>query len=142
MKKIIDFQNCGLQIPVLVVRKQAFCMCENKDADQLRGDRETDQRLCFHYIDSTIPLLLYPKFQASSHLLWLYSLVYVGLGRKPQRPVFSENEAQFKAEALWYYREDQQLDCLGCAITNREQSSMGQPLQIPKSSSGFQKAHL
>ena len=29
---------------------------------------------------------LYPKFQASSHLLWLYSLVCVGPGRKPQRP--------------------------------------------------------
>ena len=38
------------------VRKPAFCICENKDADQLRGDREADQRLCFHYIDSTIPL--------------------------------------------------------------------------------------
>ena len=39
------------------MRKQAFCICENKDADQLRGDREADQRLCFPYIDSTIPLL-------------------------------------------------------------------------------------
>ena len=33
---------------------------------------------------------LNPKFQSSSHLLWLYSLVCVGPGRKPQRPVFSE----------------------------------------------------
>ena len=40
-----------------VVRKPAFCICENKDADQLRGNREADQRLCFLYIDSTIPLL-------------------------------------------------------------------------------------
>ena len=31
---------------------------ENKDADQLRGNREADQRLCFRYSDSTIPLLL------------------------------------------------------------------------------------
>ena len=31
----------------LVVRKPAFCIFENKDADQLRGDREADQRLCF-----------------------------------------------------------------------------------------------
>ena len=30
------------------------------------------------------------KFQASSHLLWLYSPVCVGSGRKPRRPVFSE----------------------------------------------------
>ena len=39
------------------MRKPAFCICENKDADQLRGDREADQRLCFCYIDNTIPLL-------------------------------------------------------------------------------------
>ena len=39
------------------MRKPAFCICENKDADQLRGSREADQRLCFHYTDSTIPLL-------------------------------------------------------------------------------------
>ena len=41
----------------LVMRKPAFCLCENKDADQLRGNREADQRLCFRYTDSTIPLL-------------------------------------------------------------------------------------
>ena len=37
-----------------VVRKPAFGMCENKDADH---DREADQRLCFRYTDSIIPLL-------------------------------------------------------------------------------------
>ena len=41
----------------LVMRKPAFCICENKDADQLRGKREADQRLCFRYSDSIIPLL-------------------------------------------------------------------------------------
>ena len=40
-----------------VMRKPTFCICENKDADQLRGNREADQRLCFRYIDSTIPQL-------------------------------------------------------------------------------------
>ena len=39
------------------VRKPDFCICENKDADQLRGNRIADQRLCFRYMDSTIPLL-------------------------------------------------------------------------------------
>ena len=39
------------------MRKPAFCMCENKDTDQLRGNCEADQRLCFLYTDSTIPLL-------------------------------------------------------------------------------------
>ena len=39
------------------VRKRTFCVCENKDTDQLRGNHEADRRLCFRYIDSTIPLL-------------------------------------------------------------------------------------
>ena len=46
------------------MRKLEFCICENKDADQLRGNREADQRLCFCYTDSTIPLL--PKYEISS----------------------------------------------------------------------------
>ena len=37
--------------------KPAFCICENKGADQLRSNRAADQRLCFRYTDSTIPLL-------------------------------------------------------------------------------------
>ena len=45
------------------MRKLAFCICENKDADQLRGSREADQRLCFRFTDSTIPLL--PKSEIS-----------------------------------------------------------------------------
>ena len=40
------------------MRKPTICIGENKDADQLRGDREADQRLCFRYKDSTLPLLL------------------------------------------------------------------------------------
>ena len=47
----------------LVMRKPAFRICENKDTDQLRGDREADHRLCFRYTDSTIPLL--PKSEIS-----------------------------------------------------------------------------
>ena len=39
-------------------RKPDFCLCENKGADQLRGNREADQRLCFRYTDSIFPLLL------------------------------------------------------------------------------------
>ena len=48
----------------LIMRKPAFCICENKDADQLRGNREADQRLCFRYTDSTIHLL--PKSEKLS----------------------------------------------------------------------------
>ena len=42
-----------------IVGKPAFYICENNDADQLRGNREADQRLCFRYTDSEI--LLLPK---------------------------------------------------------------------------------
>ena len=39
------------------MRKPAFCICENKDADQLRIKCAADQRLCFRYTDIKIPLL-------------------------------------------------------------------------------------
>ena len=55
------------------MRKLAFCICVNKASDQLHSNCATDQRLCFHYIDSTIPLLPKHKIiQTSNHLLWLY----------------------------------------------------------------------
>ena len=63
--------------------KPTICIGENKDADQLRGYREADQRLCFRYSDSTIPLLLKSEFQASSSFLCLYRPVCVGPVRKP-----------------------------------------------------------
>ena len=37
------------------MRKPVFCICENKGADQLRGNHAADHRLCFCYIDSIIP---------------------------------------------------------------------------------------
>ena len=54
----------GRKLMSRVMRKPMFCICENRDADQLRGNREADQRLCFPYLDSTIPLL--PKYKISS----------------------------------------------------------------------------
>ena len=60
------------------MRKPTICICENKDEDQFRGNREADQRLCFRYSDSTIPLLL--KSEISS--FWLFSVtLQVGLCR-------------------------------------------------------------
>ena len=47
-----------------IVRKPDFCLGENKGADQLRGNREADQRLCFRYSDSIIPLLLIAKISS------------------------------------------------------------------------------
>ena len=64
------------------MRKPAFCICENKDADQLRSNCEADHRLCFRYISSTIPLL--PK---SCTVRFMSDLV----GNPEDR--FSHNEA-------------------------------------------------
>ena len=58
--------------------KPAICIGENKDADQLHGNREADQRLCFRYSDSTISLLL--KSEISSFYLFSV-LVQAGLCR-------------------------------------------------------------
>ena len=69
------------------MRKPAFCICENKDADHLRGNRTADQRICFRYTLVQFLYFLNPKFQVSSHLLCRYSPVCVGPGRKPRTPV-------------------------------------------------------
>ena len=72
------------------MRNPASCVCENKDAVQLRGNHEADQRLCLTIWIVQSRYLLNPKFQASSYLLWLYSPVCFRPGRKPRRPVFSQ----------------------------------------------------
>ena len=38
------------------MRKPAFCIFENKDVDQLPGNREADQRLCLRVLESFIPV--------------------------------------------------------------------------------------
>ena len=71
------------------MRKPDFSLCENKGANQLCSNCTADQRLCFRYTDSTIPLPL--KTEISSFYPASVN-VQVGLyqtGRKPRRPVFS-----------------------------------------------------
>ena len=46
------------------MRKREFCLCKNKGADQLYSNCTADQRLCFRYTDSTIPLLLITKISS------------------------------------------------------------------------------
>ena len=52
------------------MRKPAFCIFENKDADQLRSNCAADQRLCFRYTDSTIPLLPRPLAILCGCIAW------------------------------------------------------------------------
>ena len=83
--QILKFER--LYYMSLLVRKLAFCTCENKDADQLRCKLIS----AFVFATRKVQSLYFinPKFQASSHLLWLYSPVRVRSGRKSRRPVFS-----------------------------------------------------
>ena len=46
-----------------IITKPAFSICKNKGTDQLHRNRAADQHLCFHYIDSIIPLI--PNFEIS-----------------------------------------------------------------------------
>ena len=77
------------------MRKPAFCICENEDADQLRGNREADQRLCFRCIESTIPLL--SKYEISMLLASLCGCIARCVSDLVGNPEdrFSHNEAHF-----------------------------------------------
>ena len=52
------------------LRKTDFCLCENKGADQPCSNCTADQRLCFRYMDSKIPLL--PKSET-------FKLLYIAI---------------------------------------------------------------
>ena len=59
-------------------KKTYCCIC----------DRAADQRLCLRYIVQSL-YFINSKFQASSHLVWLHSLVCVGPDRKSRRYILS-----------------------------------------------------
>ena len=83
-----------------IVIKPDFSICENKDADQLRGFAVTVKLISVIVFATWIVQYLFfliPKFQASSYLLWLHSPVCVGPGRKPRRPVFSQQGSYYRS---------------------------------------------
>ena len=53
----IRSQNNEQQHRSRVMSKPTFSIGETKGADQLRSNCEADQRLCFRYTASTVPLL-------------------------------------------------------------------------------------
>ena len=91
------------------MRKTTICMGENKDADQLRGNREADQRLCFRYTDSTFPPLLIPKlsrFWVSSvtvqaGLCWTWSETQI-VGFLMHRLIYKGQKSNF-IKWIFYY---------------------------------------
>ena len=60
------FKLCKSSYLSLCMRKLTICIYDTKGADQLRGNREADHRLCFRYTDSTIALLILLKSEISS----------------------------------------------------------------------------
>ena len=55
LKDLKQIQMCQFCHMSHRISKTTICRCENKGADQLRGNREADQCLCFRYTDRTIP---------------------------------------------------------------------------------------
>ena len=89
--------------------KLTIYICENKGTDQLRSNCEADQRLCFRYTDSTIPLL--SKSEISS-LQPYYVTVQPGLCR-----TWSETQiVGFLTHRLICKSDLEQWLCLNVAI--------------------------
>ena len=80
------------------MRKPVICICENKDPDQLAVTAKLISTFVFATRIVQSLYFLNTKFQASSHLLWLYSLVCVGLVGNPENR-FSHTEAHLQGYA-------------------------------------------
>ena len=78
-----------------IMRKLTFCMLR-KQRHRLCINCKADQNLCFSCFDSSLSLFLNTKIHASSHTLWLYSLVCVRPGENPHR-WFSRVEAHMSS---------------------------------------------
>ena len=71
------------------IRKTTTCIGVNKDADQLCSHCTADQRLCFSYSESSIPLLLYTAWfmldlvrnpDANAHIYSQIFMLWLKLG--------------------------------------------------------------
>ena len=76
-----------------VVRKRLFAYAKTKTQISFAVTAKLISPFVFAIRIVQFLFSINPKFQASSHLLWLYSPICVGPGRKPRRPVFSERDS-------------------------------------------------
>ena len=75
-----------------IMRKKDSCLCETKGTDQLCSNCTVSCAVTARLISTfvfpirivQILFFLNPKFQDSSHLLWLHGLLCVRPGRKPR----------------------------------------------------------
>ena len=98
------------------MRKSALCICENKDADQLRSNFAADQRFVFATSIVQSLSFLDPKFQACSHLRWLNSQVCVGPGRNPEDR-FSSDEDHIAHGSMTRDSQRGLPHCIWCEIS-------------------------
>ena len=86
--------------------KPAFCICEYKGADQLHDNCAADQRLCFHYIESTIPLIPQSEISSLKAIVCGCTVRFVSdlVGNRADR--FSPDMAH-----TGYHGEFKQIDC-------------------------------
>ena len=90
------------------MRKTAFCICENKEADQLRDNREADQRLCFRYTDSTITTTKIRNFKPLTIFCGCIGRSMSDLVGNPEDR-FSHNEAHFVEASVRFRSKLRQL---------------------------------
>ena len=74
----------------LVMRKPVFAYAKTKTQISFAVTAKLISAFVFATRRVQSLNFLYTKFQASSHFVWSCSLVCVGPGRKPRRPVFSQ----------------------------------------------------
>ena len=77
--------------------KPTICIGENKGADQLRSNCEADQRLCFRYVDSAIPLL------SKSKIASLYVAIFCDCTAQFVSDLFGNHIVGFPTRRLNYY---------------------------------------
>ena len=98
------------------MRKPAFCICENKDADQLRVNRKADQSLCFCYTDSTIPLLSKSKILSLAIFCGCAAMFESDLVGNPKDRI-SHNAAHIlKTGKIWHLYSKSKT-CYFCIIS-------------------------
>ena len=87
---LVNFVQTCLSNCCLYMRKRLFAYAKTKMQISFAVTAKLISAFVFTTWIVQSLFYLHPKFLALSHLLWLYSLVCVGPGRKSRRPVFSQ----------------------------------------------------
>ena len=94
----------GLKFRILKVNGLYYLCSENKDADQLRGDREANLRLCFSHMQNVgflIMRLIYGR--VAILVMWQGCLeqTFVPLHKEVPHKIYINLPSGFKVEDVW-----------------------------------------